>query len=128
MNSLVTFSLFLMNHEILTFVVIVTFGLIWIYFQVPNIKTKTTPPNGVKSSCNEWIEARKTMNKYSFTIFAIGLIFAYGVSEYIPDGKDDPIPYFLNCMTAICFLTAVGMQFLNKKVSALHINNHGDTK
>lgn len=115
------------QHMFLTFVVILAIGLVWIYFQIPNIKKKTAPPNGVVSTKDEWVEARKSMNHQSFIIASIGAVFAYTIWAYTPDGEQDPIPYFLNGMAAICFLTAAGMQFLNSKVSAKHINK-GDSK
>ena len=128
MNFLINAMNLVNNNRFATFVVIVVIGLIWIYFQVPNIKAKTAPPNGVVSTRDEWVEARRSMDKQSSIVASIGLAFAYAIWAYTPDGAHDPISYFLNAMTAICFLTAAGMQFLNKKLTSMHLNNQGDSK
>lgn len=116
------------DHQIMTFVVIVVIGLIWIYFQIPNIKAKTAPTNGVKSSRDEWTDVHKSMNRYSLILFSIGLVFAYGIWSYLPDGNNDPIPTFLYWMVSICFITSAIMQFMNKAVATMYINKQGESE
>lgn len=113
------------NHPLITFVTVVAIGLVWIYFQLPKIKAGESLPNGMVSSRDEWIDAKKAFNKYSFILFSLGLVFVYGVWIYTPDINDefDYIAYFLKGMTAICFTSVAGMQFMNRVLTRKYLNN-----
>lgn len=128
MNFLIDAMNLVNNHRLVTFVIIVTIGLVWIYFQIPKIKAKTAPPNGVVSTREDWVDAKKSTSRYSFVLSSVGIAFAYAIWAYVPTGKNDYVFIFLNAMAAICFLTVTGMQFTNKKVSNMHLNKEGDSK
>jgi hypothetical protein len=102
---------------------ILVIGLIWIYFQIPNIKAKTAPPNGIVSSRDEWIEARSSANNYSLLWSLMGIACAYLRWKYTASEGFDPIAVSLNSVIIITFLMVFATQFMNSKISTKHINN-----
>lgn len=122
-STLLTATNFMLSHPFLIMGGILVIGLIWIYFQIPNIKAKTAPPNGVVSSRDEWIEAKSSANKFSLLWSVIGIACVYLRWKYTAGEGVDPIALFLNSMIIITFLMVTGIQFMNRKISTKYINN-----
>lgn len=111
------------DNRLMTFVIILSLGLIWIYFRIPAIKKKVELPPEKQSSRDEWQDSIQAINKTSLILFLTGVGLCLGIYSYEPDGERDSIVYFLVGMTMISFATAVAMQMLNKMVKKTHLNN-----
>jgi hypothetical protein len=123
MEFFLNFVDMLLNNALLTAVTIVLIGCVWIYFQIPNIKAKTAPPNGVVSSRDEWIEAKKATNIYSVILVLISLGLCYFVSTIKTGSILDIFVYIAKPLALISFVTALGMQAMNIFAAKKHINN-----
>jgi hypothetical protein len=105
-----------------TFVIVLFFGFIWIYFQIQNIKTKTAPPQRVINARKELVDAKKSWTIYSLLLFVISLSLCYFLYS-IEEGSSLWIFVLpAQVMALICFLTAAGMQIMNKMATNVHIN------
>jgi hypothetical protein len=110
-----------MYQTIDTFLII---GLIWTFFLIPNIKKKTAPQKGVQSPRprKKSGSTLKSSDKYSLIFFLIGILFCYFLYEVKNEDRLEWIAFFIEVIIAICFLSTIVMQTLNRRAKKMYIN------
>lgn len=122
MNTFIDLVNLVTGHRFLIFVVILAIGLVWIYFQIPKIKTKTAPPQGMVSSREDWVHAKNILNSCSIILSSIGLALSYGLYSGPPTNQDNTLLYFLYAMTTIIFMTVAILQIFNKRLTKKYLS------
>lgn len=110
------------NNRLVTFIIIFTIGLIWIYSQIPAIKKKVALPPEQQSTQKEWEETKKWTSKFSFRWFLMTAVFCFALYLLRHESKGDPIVYLFQGLAFLSFVLACAAQLLKRSINQEHIN------